>query len=232
MHLEVRGLLRNAAEVHILGDAVEPEVSGFVLAPGFGLAVAYGAPRTLLVDELRSAATEVMVVRDGLKLHLPMECAAAWLELDGVSSLGLNRLQAQGRTGQAERMSERIQHEVQIVKERSSPLLGTLPSDLALEFARLDPWPATACAVHEERITSIAYAFVETGHYFDLSIDTLQFFRREGYGTSCAAALILYQATRGKRPVWVASERSQASLALSNRLGFEDVGSMQSALLQ
>ena len=86
--------------------------------------------------------------------------------------------------------------------------------------------------VHDERVTSIAYAFVETGSYFDLSIDTIQFYRREGYGTSCAAALILYQATRGKRPVWIASERGQASLALSSRLSFQDVGTVQSALLQ
>lgn len=202
---------------------------GFVVATDLGLAVGFGAPEAALLGELRAAGANAAVERGGLKLHLPAACAADWLALDGVSDLGQNRVQQLSETAQLPAL---VRHEVRLVKEREDSCLQTLPPDLAEELTRLDPWPVVMCALQHERVTSVAYAFLETESHFDLSIDTVQFFRREGYGTSCAAALILHQAARGKRAVWIASERSRASLALSARLGFEDVGAVQAAHLR
>ncbi|QDV07485.1 hypothetical protein Poly30_30110 [Planctomycetes bacterium Poly30] len=232
MHVEVRGLLFGAAELRLIGDPREPAASGFVMVPRYGLAVGYGAPSVDLLGSLRVAASESGRARDGLKLHLTLECAEAWLAQEGVANLGRNVVQTFQGGEPFERLPSLIQHDARILPDPSEALLATLPSDAAAEFAILKPWPAVACTVALDRIASIAYAFVETETYFDISIDTFQAFRREGHGTSCAAALILHQQERARRPVWIANERSRASLALSNRLGFEEVGQVQAALLE
>jgi predicted GNAT family acetyltransferase len=62
-----------------------------------------------------------------------------------------------------------------------------------------------------------------TGSLWDLSIDTLQPFRRCGYAGLCAAYVIDQMNREGKRPVWGAAESNEASLRLASKLGFRPV---------
>ncbi|QDV09803.1 FR47-like protein [Planctomycetes bacterium Poly30] len=222
------------------GSHGEPGVHGFVFASEHGMAMGFGAPSVRLADELRDLADRHGMVQEPLELHLPISCANEWLALDGVTSLGLHRVQVldenavDGKTiegglvGQGVRHS--VAHETVVLESKSDPLLETLPRALRAEFAAMRPWPMVVASLAGECIASIASAFVETENYFDVSIDTVPDFRRAGFGFACARALIEQQRLRGKEPVWMVREKNRASLALSEQLGFRDIGRVQSLL--
>lgn len=69
---------------------------------------------------------------------------------------------------------------------------------------------------------SFAYASLETERHGDLSVDTLDAFRRRGFGAAALRPVIADLHARGKRPVWGAIENNAASLALARRLGIRE----------
>ena len=70
---------------------------------------------------------------------------------------------------------------------------------------------------------SFCYAGAVTETLWDLSIDTLEPFRRQGYAGLCAAYVIDQMNRERKRPVWGAVESNEASLRLASKLGFRPV---------
>lgn len=231
LHVEVRGLLKGRPDALLLAEPKEPLASGLLFTPIHGLAIGYGTPSVGLATGLRRLADGSGMARQNVELHLPEATADAWISDLRVSDLGRNRVQALVESKATDRILDLVTHDVSVITDPSDPRLGTLPAGLQHEFASLCPWPVVVATMASERVASIAYAFVETEGFFDVSIDTIHPFRREGYGVSCAAALIRHQLHRGKHPVWIANEKNTASLALSARLGFEDVGRVRRALL-
>jgi hypothetical protein len=61
---------------------------------------------------------------------------------------------------------------------------------------------------------------------WDVSIDTLEPYRRRGHALNAATFLIEHYASCGKQPVWGALVSNHASAALAARLGFAPVGSL------
>lgn len=236
LHVEARGLLMCRPDTLVLLDrssrAGAPGVHGFVFTAEHGMAIGFGAPSPELADDLRDLADHHGMVKESLELHLPIECAEAWLALDGATSLGQHRVQVLDGYGLseaagAEQPRAREMHETRLLPVRTDPLLETLPRALRAEFAAMRPWPVVVASLAGECIASVASAFVETEAYFDVSIDTVPDFRRSGFGAACALALIEYQRQRGKRPIWMVRDKNRASLALSERLGFRDAGLVQ-----
>lgn len=70
---------------------------------------------------------------------------------------------------------------------------------------------------------SFCYAAAQTEGLWDVSIDTLDGYRRRGYAAWCAAYMIRHMRERGKEPVWGALESNAASMGLAARLGFVPV---------
>ena len=73
---------------------------------------------------------------------------------------------------------------------------------------------------------AFCYAGSITETLWDVSIDTLEPYRRRGHAMSAATFLIEHYASCGKQPVWGALVSNHASAALASRLGFEPVGSL------
>jgi GNAT superfamily N-acetyltransferase len=71
---------------------------------------------------------------------------------------------------------------------------------------------------------AFCYPVWQTERWWDLSIDTLDAYRRQGYAQRAARALIRYMRGTGRAPVWGALERNTASRALAARLGFIEAG--------
>ncbi len=236
MHVEARGLLLERPDATVVLDpshgAHAGASHGFVFAAEHGMAIGFGSPAPHLVDELREVADEHGMVQEGLELHIPASVAPAWLDLGEVREHGVHRVQALVDPADHARIDALIRHEFSVLKDRRDPLLETLPRALRAEFAAMRPWPLVVASLAGQAIASIASAFVETEGYFDVSIDTVPDFRREGFGVTCAAALIQVQAARGKAPVWMVRDKNRASLALSGKLGFVDVGRVQGAMVE
>lgn len=231
LHVEVRGLLLGRPNAIVIGGAgLQP--GGFVFAPEHGIAVGFGRPGTVLADELRDVADEHGMTQEGLELHLPMAAAGEWIARPDARLLVEHRVQALATADQLPHGWETfLQYENVVLESRADERLETLPRALRAEFAAMEPWPVVTACLAGGSIASIASAFVETEGYFDVSIDTVPDFRRAGFGACCAVGLMQHQAQRGKSPVWMARAKNRASLALSEKLGFADVGRVVSVEL-
>jgi GNAT superfamily N-acetyltransferase len=98
-----------------------------------------------------------------------------------------------------------------------------LPAGLREELTRLPPEAAMAVAVADGEPAAVCYAAWETETLWDLSIDTLEPFRRRGLAARLSAFLIAQMRERGKEPVWGAEDDNTASLRLAAKLGFVPV---------
>lgn len=102
-------------------------------------------------------------------------------------------------------------------------LLAGVPDDLGDEIVGAAQHTAVACAWVDGRAAAFAYAPWCTEQWFDISIDTIEEFRRRGLARACADALIARHAAGGRQPVWGALADNEPSLALARALGFEAV---------
>lgn len=70
------------------------------------------------------------------------------------------------------------------------------------------------------RPVSFCYPVWQTETWWDVSIETLPAYRRQGLGARAARTLIRHMRGTGRAPVWGALETNSASRALAARLGF------------
>ncbi len=102
--------------------------------------------------------------------------------------------------------------------------LDHLPADLRAEVDSAVGRKAMATAWVDGRPVCFCYPFRETETLWDVSVDTLEPFRRRGLATACVRFLADEMQRAGKEPVWGALESNEASLALAEKLGFRPVG--------
>jgi hypothetical protein len=101
--------------------------------------------------------------------------------------------------------------------------LEALPPRLRGEIAgRFEATPMAAAFV-EDRPVSFCYAGWETETLWDVSIDTLDAWRRRGLAAAAATLLIRHHSAGGRRPVWGAVDSNVASNGLARSLGFEPI---------
>ncbi len=99
-----------------------------------------------------------------------------------------------------------------------------LPEELRseLEGALTRGAPAVA-GLADGRPVSFCYAADETEGLWDISIDTLEPYRRQGYASRCVSYMVEEMRRRGKVPVWAAEETNLPSMRLAAKLGFVPV---------
>ena len=102
--------------------------------------------------------------------------------------------------------------------------LGHPPPGLRAELERVlrGGTPVAAAFVGGDPV-SFCYAGWETEGLWDVSIDTLDGYRRQGYAAWCAAYMIRHMRALGKQPAWHALESNTASMELAAPLGFVPV---------
>ncbi len=202
--IEARAVLRT-------GHArVFEDDGGFVVrndAPGGGLAVVVRAPSAALV---REAVTD----RAGREVIAPADDAdavraalAGWSEERAV----LHELR------DASRLAAPCADVRPLTAEDA---LDGAPDGLReeLDAARRGGVVWTACV--DGTPASFAYAYWRTEGWFDVSIDTLEAFRRRGLARVAVSELIRRERAEGREPVWGAMESNAASLQLAASLGF------------
>jgi isopenicillin N synthase-like dioxygenase/RimJ/RimL family protein N-acetyltransferase len=101
--------------------------------------------------------------------------------------------------------------------------ISTLPSGLQDELKRARTHSPVAAVFLDDIPVSFCYAGSETETLWDISIDTIDAYRRRGYGGVCVAFLIEHFRQLGKEPVWGALESNEASMRLAEKLGFVPV---------
>ena len=95
-----------------------------------------------------------------------------------------------------------------------------LRSELEVALTRGAPAVATLA---DGRPVSFCYAADETEGLWDISIDTLERYRRQGYAARCVSYMVDEMRRRGKEPVWAAEDTNAPSMRLAAKLGFVPV---------
>jgi predicted GNAT family acetyltransferase len=96
----------------------------------------------------------------------------------------------------------------------------SIDSELLEELQSAAEYTLIAATFVEQRPISFCYAASETESLWDISIDTLPDYRRQGYAGLCVAHMIAHMAGHGKQPIWAAVEENPASWQLAQKLGF------------
>ena len=139
-----------------------------------------------------------------LLAHAPVELAGyAWAPLRLMNSAANPAAQGEGA------------HFVRLTPERWSRVPPQLSEVLATVLERR----AIFC---DERLVSFAWAPWRSAGWFDLHVETLPEFRRKGLARGVVSAVIDFERTEGRAPVWSAAD--EVTLAFGAALGFVDCG--------
>ena len=101
--------------------------------------------------------------------------------------------------------------------------LVEVPTELRDELLVESRHTRIAATVIDDKPVSFCYAGAVTESFWDVSIDTLEPYRKRGYAALAFAFLVVWFTRQGKAPVWGAVESNQASRNLAARLGFNPV---------
>ena len=113
--------------------------------------------------------------------------------------------------------------ETGVIDARDAGLMGHVPPALRAQLTHASSHSPVVAAFASGRPVAFAYAAFETESLWDVSVDTLEQFRRKGYGTAAVHATAAIMRRRFKRPVWGAFDTNVASNTLARQLGFEPV---------
>ncbi len=102
-------------------------------------------------------------------------------------------------------------------------LTAHVPAMMRAQIVHASAHSPVVAAFAGGRPVAFAYAAFETESLWDVSVDTLEPFRRKGYATAAVRAMAAVMRRRFKRPVWGAFDSNEASIAMARRLGFEPV---------
>lgn len=87
----------------------------------------------------------------------------------------------------------------------------------------LEPVPIAA-SWSANRPVAFCYPVLRTELWWDISIETLEAYRRQGHAARAVRAMTRHMWQTGRAPVWGATVGNIASLALAHSLGFQEVG--------
>jgi RimJ/RimL family protein N-acetyltransferase len=101
-----------------------------------------------------------------------------------------------------------------------------LPGDVVEELTENPANALIAATFVGPQPVSFCYAGSITETLWDVSIDTLPAYRRQGHAAQCATFMIRFLQGRGQQPVWASAEDNPASWRLAHTLGFVAVDTL------
>jgi GNAT superfamily N-acetyltransferase len=207
--VEVRSiLLSGRARVEVAGTAPPAVV---VVRPDIAQGGVIGRPPHRLIQALAADAEELLVEPE--HAEWVAQALPGWMfELAILHVLGGAPRLPQVAPGLVRRVSR-------------DELAGwrEIPDDLREELCEAEAETPVFVAFAGERPAAFCYAGAVTESLWDVSIDTLEPYRRQGYATLCAAFVIEQMRAVGKEPVWGSLISNVASARLAAKLGFVPV---------
>lgn len=102
--------------------------------------------------------------------------------------------------------------------------LAHTPAALGEEIRRALSQGPVAAVLQDGLPVSFCYPSAVTETYWDVSVDTLEPYRRRGLATLAFRLMAHRMRLRGRRPVWGATDENIASLRMASSLGFSKCG--------
>lgn len=221
--IDLKGLLR-AERCDVWAEANPAD--GFIAGSwDFPFAAVHGNPRPVLIAAAtatgRAAFADLYPAHEWQLLASPEARATVGPALSGWQRRGiaLHRW-----TGGLERPDSDPVAEIRLLAggHRTAQLdLDEVPEtsrrELALEWVAGRPM---AVAIVDSRPVTFCYAALTTETLWDVSVETLEPYRRRGLAAASFLTLARHMARQGKTPTWGAHLDNPASLGLAAKLGF------------
>ncbi|MBK9315418.1 MAG: GNAT family N-acetyltransferase [Acidobacteria bacterium] len=208
--VETRSMLLSG-RAQLFGLNEDDDRSYVVRSTESGLASVVGVP-------------EKSVIKDALGLDKEIEAVLASVEsLDHVSEALPDwtacpaSLHLPGQDAVSLANTSKI---VRLLSKDELEAVRILPHDLRDELTAASRYSPLAGVIVDGTPVSFCYAAAQTETLWDISIDTLQEYRNQGYGAAAVTFLIDHMKKLGKKPVWGAEDSNIPSLRLAARLGF------------
>ncbi len=112
------------------------------------------------------------------------------------------------------------QDDVRLLTPSEVRELPGVPTDLHAELTLAAEYSPVSAAFAAGRPGAFCYATAITESLWDISIDTLEPFRRRGLAAGAARHLIHVFSGDGRAPVWGAADDNEPSRSLARKLGF------------
>jgi RimJ/RimL family protein N-acetyltransferase len=109
---------------------------------------------------------------------------------------------------------------VRVVSRQELASWLEIPAALREELLEAEEETRVFAAFASGKPAAFCYAGAVTERLWDLSIDTVEPFRRQGFATLCAAFVIEHMRAAGREPVWGSLASNVASARLAAKLGF------------
>jgi GNAT superfamily N-acetyltransferase len=210
--VETRGMLLSGrcrvAWTSPFGDAFIVRSAPGALLCCFG-AVAAGAVSSAVAGQDVDAVLCAPDSADAVGAELP-----AWTRVAAV----LHRLVPGGRRPAREPAARAV-----MLSRSDGARLSHVPEPLRAEILAAIESSHAAASFLEGVPVAFCHPVYETETLWDVSVDTLEPYRRRGLAQTCFEYLCDHMAAHGKEPVWGALAGNAASLALARTLGFEEV---------
>ncbi len=212
--VEARGMLLSSRG-NVLGAEEGPIPTGVLLQPDTRLAVVVGEPGEILIRQAADVADEILAAPE----HA--DWVATVLPDWAAESATLHLLPDFSALPDTSNGSVRLLEPGEL--RGVSGLPGPLGNELTVEARAGSP---IAAAFVGDSPVAFCYAGAVTETLWDVSIETIEPYRRRGFASRGAAYLIRRLAEDGKRPVWGAAESNAPSARLAATLGFKPVDSL------
>lgn len=202
------GLLRGEGEVH--GTSDDPDFSFACLSGDGAMAFVVGQPDAAALAACTGPEVKLLLTwprDDGIMPGLP----PGWTHEGAMLHLleEPERLPDPGR-------------ETRFLLEEDLAT-ADLPEALAEELAEGPRGRLISAAFVGGRPVAFCYAGAVTQTLWDISIDTLEPYRRQGHAARAVAHMVEHMRAQGLAPVWGAADGNPASWRLAARLGFKPV---------
>ncbi|MBA3317245.1 MAG: GNAT family N-acetyltransferase [Gemmatimonadales bacterium] len=204
--VEVRSMLL-AGRATTLGVSTTGSPSFVALEPDGSLAVVVGQPPDDAILAAASRSRELLVTPEGAEWIA--DALPGWRREAATLHL----------LGSDARLTPEIP---ETVRELDPEELVAVPEPALREelLAASEEGTRITGAFHGAAPVAFCYAGSVTERWWDISIDTLETHRRQGYAARCVALCIRRMARLGKQPVWAAVESNVASSGLAAKLDF------------
>ncbi len=220
LHLETRHLLLLESSWIVGGQAGDG--GGLVGDPETRLIAVFGRPAVRLFSEAGEVAGAAESGAAGWTLLAPLDMIDRIDE--GLPEWGGEEAVIYRHEPGAGSDAEPFAADLRRVESFEPGELDDLPAGLRAEVEGAVGRKAMATAWVDGKPVCFCYPFRETETLWDVSVDTLEPYRRRGLATACVRFLSDELRRAGKEPVWGALESNEASLALAEKLGFRQVG--------
>lgn len=206
--VEARSMLLNGRGL-VLDFHAKPEAKGALFQEDIGLGVLIGLPDTDLLFQMSELADEIIC-----PIENAAHCARAF---EGWSKEGA-AIYLRNKDTPIPELETSCQR---TIKAGELAEIGDLPQLLFEELEEeQNSGTEIYCATAENKPIAFCYAGSISEKYWNVSIDTLPAYRRQGHATRSVVYAINQMEKQNREPIWVAFDSNTASLAMANKLDF------------